>query len=80
MKTARIPPVDAVPATIAAVLAIHAGHICSSSEVPICPRLSAFPMSSRSRYDRVTGGHVQILMQAATGEGVTSVAGFRWIR
>jgi len=27
MKTARIRPVDAVPATIAAVLAIHTGHI-----------------------------------------------------
>jgi hypothetical protein len=29
--------------------------------------------------DRVHGGHVQILMQVSNGQGVTSVAGFRWI-
>jgi hypothetical protein len=29
MHTARIPPVDPAPATITAVLAMHAGHICS---------------------------------------------------
>ena len=28
MHTARIPPVDPAPATITAVLAMHAGHIC----------------------------------------------------
>ena len=33
MHTARIPPVDAAPATITAVLAMHAGHICPSSEL-----------------------------------------------
>jgi hypothetical protein len=33
-----------------------------------------------SRYDRVLGGHVQILMQGSNNLGVTSVAGFRWIR
>src|SRR5260370_8965893 len=32
MHTARIPPVDPAPATITAVLAMHAGHICPSSE------------------------------------------------
>src|SRR5271168_2667434 len=31
MHTARIPPVDPAAATIAAVLAMHAGHISSSS-------------------------------------------------
>src|ERR1700680_3155782 len=30
MHTARIPPVDPAPATITAVLAMHAGHICPS--------------------------------------------------
>lgn len=39
MHTARIPPVDPAPATIAAVLAMHAGHICPSSELLIRPRL-----------------------------------------
>ena len=29
MHTARIPPVDPAPATIAAVLAMHTGHIMS---------------------------------------------------
>ena len=29
MHTARIPPVDPAPATIAAVLAMHTGHICT---------------------------------------------------
>src|ERR1700730_14686509 len=70
MHTARIPPVEA-PATITAALAMHAGHICPSSEPLIRPRLSALPVSSlpfspssdvgfslRSRYDRVHGGHV----------------------
>src|SRR3984893_14978318 len=87
MHTARIPPVEA-PATITAALAMHAGHICPSSELLIRPRLSALPVSSlplspssdvgfslRSRYDRVHGGHVQILMQVSNGQGVTSVAG-----
>src|ERR1700692_3220670 len=91
MHTARIPPVEA-PANITAVLAMHAGHICPSSERLIRPRLSALPVSSlpfspssdvgfslRSRYGRVHGGHVQILMQVSNGQGVTSVAGFRWI-
>src|SRR5689334_20515721 len=40
MHTARIPPVDPAPATITAVLAIHAGHIGTSSEsvfeFPMC--------------------------------------------
>jgi hypothetical protein len=40
MHTARIPPVDPAPATITAVLAMHAGHICPSSELLIRPRLS----------------------------------------
>src|SRR6267142_2913500 len=35
MHTARIPPVDPTPATITAVLAIHAGHICPSCELLI---------------------------------------------
>src|SRR5262249_7765556 len=30
MHTARIPPVDPAPATIAVVLAMHTGHICPS--------------------------------------------------
>jgi hypothetical protein len=76
MHTARIPPVDPAPATITAVLAMHAGHICPSSELLIRPRLGALPVSSlpfslssnvgvslRSRYDRVPGGHGQMLMQ-----------------
>src|SRR5215831_16096092 len=33
MHTARTPPVDVAPATITAVLAMHAGHICPSSEL-----------------------------------------------
>src|SRR5216683_8019218 len=40
MHTARIPPVDPALATITAVLAMHAGHICPSSELLIRPRLS----------------------------------------
>ena len=39
MHTARIPPVDPAPASITAVLAMHAGHICLSSELLIPPRL-----------------------------------------
>ena len=35
MHTARIPPVDPAPATIAAVLAMHTGHIYPSSELLI---------------------------------------------
>jgi hypothetical protein len=42
MHTARIPPVDPAPATITAVLAMHTGHICPSSERLIRPRLSAW--------------------------------------
>ena len=38
MHTARIPPVAAAPATITAVLAMHAGHICPSSELLIRSR------------------------------------------
>jgi hypothetical protein len=53
--------VDPAPATITAVLAMHAGHICPSSEL----------------LNRVHGVHVQILMQVSNGQGVTSVAGFR---
>ena len=30
MHNARIPPVDPAPATITAVVAMHAGHICHS--------------------------------------------------
>jgi hypothetical protein len=41
MHTARTPPVDPAPATITAVLAMHAGHICPSSEL-----LFEFPMFS----------------------------------
>jgi len=33
MHTARIPPVDPAPAIITTVLAMHAGHICPSSEL-----------------------------------------------
>ena len=36
MDTARIPPVDPAPATITAVLARHAGHICPSFGLLIC--------------------------------------------
>jgi len=46
MHSARIPPVDPAPATITAVLAMHAGHICPSCELLIRPRLSALPVSS----------------------------------
>ena len=46
MHTARIPPVDPAPATITAVLAMHAGHICPSSELLIRPRPSALLLSS----------------------------------
>src|SRR2546427_1869334 len=35
MHAARIPPVDAAPATITTVLSMHAGHICPSSELLI---------------------------------------------
>jgi hypothetical protein len=38
MHSARIPPVDPAPATITAVLAMHAGHICPSSEPSIRSR------------------------------------------
>jgi len=40
MHTARIPPVHPAPAIITAVLAMHAGHICPSSELLIRPHLS----------------------------------------
>src|SRR5258708_24070185 len=92
MHTARIPPVDPAPATITAVVAMHAGHICPSSELLIRPRLSALPVSSlpfspssdvgfslRSRYDRVHGGHVQILIQVSNGQGVTIVAACSYV-
>jgi hypothetical protein len=46
MHIARIPPVDPAPATITAVLAMHAGHICPSSELLIRPRLNALRVSS----------------------------------
>jgi hypothetical protein len=46
MHTARIPPVDPAPATITAVLTMHAGHICVSDEVVVRPRLRASPVSS----------------------------------
>src|ERR1700730_3190102 len=90
MHTTRIPPVDPAPATITAVLAMHAGHICPSSELLIRPRLSALPVSSLPFLlrrmlpfrcvldDRVHGGQVQILMQESNGPGVTNAAGFRW--
>src|SRR5258708_25424063 len=48
MHTIRIPPVDPAPATITAVLAMHAGHICPSYELLIRPRLSALSVSSLS--------------------------------
>lgn len=81
---------EPAPATITAVLAMHTGHIAPSSEVSVRPRLNALPVSPlpfspssdvgfslRSRYNRVRGGHGQILMQVSNGRGVTSVAGFR---
>src|SRR6185369_2410661 len=37
VHTVRIPPADATPATITAVLSMHAGHICSSSEIRLSP-------------------------------------------
>src|SRR5262249_16654231 len=40
LHTARIPPVDPAPATITAVLAMHAGHICPSSKLLIRQCLS----------------------------------------
>ena len=46
MHTARIPPVDPAPASITAVLAMHAGHICPSFKFLIRPRLSALSVSS----------------------------------
>src|SRR5260370_22245670 len=77
MLTVRSPPLDPAPATITAVLAMHAGHICPSSELPIRPHLSALPVSSlpfspssdvgfslRSRYDRVHGGQAAPLALA----------------
>jgi hypothetical protein len=36
MHTARIPPVDPAPATIAAALAMHTGHIMPSFTLLIC--------------------------------------------
>jgi hypothetical protein len=41
MHKARIPPVDPAPATITAVLAMHAGHIFPSSERTPCANISA---------------------------------------
>src|SRR5712691_5929355 len=46
MHTAKIPPVDPAPATITAVLAMHAGHMCPSPELLMRPRLSALPVLS----------------------------------
>jgi hypothetical protein len=48
MHTARIPPVDPAPATITAVLAMHAGHICPSSfrVLPQFPNLRYSSLSS----------------------------------
>jgi hypothetical protein len=74
MHTARIPPVDPAPATIAAALAMHAGHICPSSELPSLRHHGELPASAgahspsafsfRSLYAPVRSRHVQILMQA----------------
>ena len=87
MHIARIPPVDPAPAIIAVALAMHAGHICPSSELLFRLRLSTLPVPfSPSAFRCVldmtecTVDHVQILMHVSNGEGVTSVAGFRWIR
>jgi hypothetical protein len=82
--------VDPAPATITAVLAMHTGHICPSSELLVRPRLSALPGSSlpfSPSWDSgfgcvldMTECMVVILIQVSNGQGVTSVAGFRWTR
>ena len=71
MQTARIPPVDPAPATITAVLAMHAGHICSSSELLIAAA------SLSSRYNLLLGAYKINLALNVEMLGVTSVAGFR---
>src|SRR6266567_8665819 len=65
MHTVRIPPVDPATATITAVLAMHAGHICPSSELLIRPRLSALPVSSL-RENKTFGVHLPMKMNEAT--------------
>ena len=54
MHTANIPPVDPAPATITAVLAMHAGHIFTSSEFLIRqrPLNQALLVRGRCFYER----------------------------
>jgi len=64
MHTARIPPVDPAPATITAVLAMHAGHICPSSELLIRSRRLArtgiLHQRPRRRGDGTTWSYLDI--------------------
>ena len=70
MHTVRIPPVDPAPATIAAVLAMHTGHIYPSFGLLIAVSLS-------SRYNLVLGTHEINLTLNVEMLGVTSVARFQ---
>ena len=74
MHTARIPPADPAPATITAVLAMHAGHTCPSFAllIPV-----SFAASLSSRYNVVLGAHEINLTLNVETLGVTSVAGFQ---
>ena len=74
MHSAKIPPVDPAPATITAVLAMHAGHIRPSFEllIPV-----PFAASLSSRYNLVLGAHKINLTLNVEMPGVTSVAGFQ---
>src|SRR5438067_13563356 len=58
MNTARIPPVDPTPATIAAVLAMHAGHIFPSSELCYCRKL--FELCCRCTSCPYSKAHISI--------------------
>jgi len=63
MHTARIPPVDPAPATITAVLAMHAGHICPSFELLIrSRRLGVLAYSAGDQGCLIVDVHTVVLL------------------
>jgi hypothetical protein len=74
MHNARIPPVDPAPATNTAVLAMHTGHMCLSSELLIAVWFAA---TLSSRCNLIIGVHNTKVAPNVEELGVTSVAGFQ---
>src|SRR5262249_39772414 len=67
MHTARIPPMDPAPATITAVLAMHAGHICLSSELLIRP--SRFASEAATTLASITADSFSRTRSGIQGQG-----------